>query len=233
MALLMRRPRPVVLVAGPAGVEGPAAPPAEPGETPGAAAPSTGPDTSWAVAGVLLVIIGGFAAYGIFEVRDPEEFTPGPGFSAFAPMYIIAQSVERLLEPFTKFMGNITAQTPAEGGGTTTQKVTKEDAMAGLELWVARGHLEGAATWQALLDRIRRNTTVIAWGLASLGAMLLSGFFGFQMLLATGLDVPEGLDIAITGLAIGSGTKPLHDLISNLQKSKDDKTNPSQSATTN
>jgi hypothetical protein len=35
------------------------------------------------------------------------------------------------------------------------------------------------------------------------------------------------LDILVTGLAIGGGTKPLHDLIGNLQASKDSKKDPS------
>jgi hypothetical protein len=36
------------------------------------------------------------------------------------------------------------------------------------------------------------------------------------------------IDILITGLAIGGGTKPLHDLISNLQAAKVSKKDPSQ-----
>ena len=35
------------------------------------------------------------------------------------------------------------------------------------------------------------------------------------------------LDILVPGLAIGGGTDPLHDLISNLQAAKDNKKDPS------
>jgi hypothetical protein len=31
---------------------------------------------------------------------------------------------------------------------------------------------------------------------------------------------PLWMDIAVTGLAVGAGTKPLHDLISKIEKSK-------------
>ena len=40
--------------------------------------------------------------------------------------------------------------------------------------------------------------------------------------------IRHALDILVTGLAIGGGTKPLHDLISNLQAAKDNRKNPSQ-----
>jgi hypothetical protein len=38
--------------------------------------------------------------------------------------------------------------------------------------------------------------------------------------------VPEEVDLVLSGLAVGSGTKPLHDLISNLQKAKEDTEDP-------
>jgi len=40
--------------------------------------------------------------------------------------------------------------------------------------------------------------------------------------------VRHGLDLLATGLAIGGGTKPLHDLIKNLQEAKNDKKDPPQ-----
>jgi hypothetical protein len=56
--------------------------------------------------------------------------------------------------------------------------------------------------------------------------MLACGAFGVGLLAASGFKIPVFWDIAVTGLAVGSGTKPLHDLISHLQKSKDAKANP-------
>jgi uncharacterized membrane protein YfcA len=58
------------------------------------------------------------------------------------------------------------------------------------------------------------------WAAACFLAMLASGAFGVFMLHAVGVtSVRPAVDIAITGLAIGSGTKPLHDLISKFEKS--------------
>jgi len=44
------------------------------------------------------------------------------------------------------------------------------------------------------------------------------------VLKSVGLNgVPPAVDILVTGLAIGSGTEPLHDLISNMQQSSSQK----------
>jgi hypothetical protein len=71
--------------------------------------------------------------------------------------------------------------------------------------------------------------------------MAVSAALGLYLLHAVGL--PEGswrggpfsaqglrrwVDLLVTGLAVGGGTKPLHDLISNLQASKEAKKDPPQ-----
>ena len=49
--------------------------------------------------------------------------------------------------------------------------------------------------------------------------MALAGFLGLFLLGSIGFtSVPKEIDVVISGRAIGSGTKPLHDLISNLQQ---------------
>jgi len=50
------------------------------------------------------------------------------------------------------------------------------------------------------------------------------GYARRQVLKSVGLNgVPPAVDILVTGLAIGSGTEPLHDLISNMQQSSSQK----------
>lgn len=225
MALMVRRPASTVIVMQQAEagrqLEATPAPPA--GQA--AAAPTTGPDVVWVIIALALVVAGGFAAWGIYEWQEPELFVPAAGISVFAPMYVIAQAIERLLEPFTSMLGGKPADSSEEAK-------KKDEAKAKVEEHLAANDLASAVKWQAVVDRIKRNTTVIAWGAASCIAMLVSGWLGFRLLQGTGLDAPAGFDVVITGLAIGSGTKPLHDLISNLQKSKDQKANPPESATT-
>lgn len=119
----------------------------------------------------ILVILGAVASSLIFLWQDPKLYVPAAGISIFAPMYVIAQAIERLMEPFTKYLG---AAPNASG-----QNTSKQHAMEQLEIQIAAGDLGAAVKWQALLDRIRRNRPVIAWGIASFVAMVLSGWFGF------------------------------------------------------
>jgi hypothetical protein len=107
--------------------------------------------------------------------------------------------------------------------------------------------LELAAAAQAELDQRRVDKAVAYWALASGLGLLLSATMGLYLLHIVGLrgdglaadgswasgiisaaGVRHMLDIFVTGLAIGGGTKPLHDLISNLQAAKDNKKDPSQ-----
>lgn len=190
------------------------------------AAASGGADPGWALAAYVLIIAAALAGWGLYETLDPT-LAVAAGFSAFAPLYILAQAIERLLEPFTKHLG----ATTSEG-----QKVKKEQALAQRDLefaslYTAAANPTSAASAQALVERIRKNTALIAWGIASALALLACGAFGIRLLHATGFDVPAVFDIAITGLAVGSGTKPLHDLISNIQKAKDTKADPAEATT--
>ncbi len=104
-----------------------------------------------------------------------------------------------------------------------------------------------AAAAQAELDQRRADKAVAYWALASALGLLLSATLGLYLLHIVGLRgdglAPNGiwaagilsaagirhvLDLLVTGLAIGGGTKPLHDLISNLQAAKVSKKDPSQ-----
>jgi hypothetical protein len=62
---------------------------------------------------------------------------------------------------------------------------------------------------------------VASYLIASLLGMLSSGYLGMFLLRVIGVTTaPLWMDIAVTGLAVGAGTKPLHDLISKIEKSK-------------
>jgi len=60
--------------------------------------------------------------------------------------------------------------------------------------------------------------TAWMWALATSLALFTCAWFGVLLLAAIGInDAPQWFDLAATALVIGAGTKPLHDLISNLQ----------------
>jgi hypothetical protein len=183
--------------------------------------PAATADFLAAVIGYLLIAAGAAVGVILWNVHDPAAFTPGEGISVFAPLYILAQAIERFIEPFSSYLGK------AAPGDAPADKKSKAEAQMELGVAIAKGQASAAAKWQKVVDQIRRNTAVIAWGLASFLAMTLCGLFGIFLLRLVGLSgVPEEFDIIISGLAVGSGTKPLHDLISNVQKAKEQKEDP-------
>jgi hypothetical protein len=106
-------------------------------------------------------------------------------------------------------------------------RVHKNDCIHNVNQALVAGDAQRAADWQGAVDEIRKNTSVIAWTLASVLGMVLCGLFGLFMLRLVGLSgVPKWVDIVITGIAVGSGTGPLHDLIANVQTSKEQKQDP-------
>ena len=65
------------------------------------------------------------------------------------------------------------------------------------------------------------------WALASFLGIVIAAWVGLGLLHTVGVqDAPRWVDVVVTGLAIGGGTKPLHDLIGNLQASKESKSDP-------
>lgn len=86
-----------------------------------------------------------------------------------------------------------------------------------------------AAAAQAAVEEERANSAVIMWALASLLGIIIAAVVGLGLLHTVGVrGAPRLVDVVVTGLAIGGGTKPLHDLISNLQASKDSKSDPAE-----
>ena len=190
------------------------------GGTAAAEPPAVQADLPYVAVAYVLVIAGAFAGRVLWYLAHHPTVTVVAGVSTFAPLYIFSQSIERVLEPFSTMLGRA-------GGAKKPDAVKARD-----EAVVGRDPAE-AAKWQRIVDQIRRNTAAITWGLASLLGMLASGAFGILLLQMIGFkDVPAFWDIAVTGLAIGSGTKPLHDLISNLQKAKENREDPPETGGT-
>jgi len=157
---------------------------------------------AYVVAGAGLLV-----GWGLWKWLKPQGFVPAPGISIFALLYIFAQAIERILEPFSSYVGS------AEVNG---QKVSKTAALSALRA-------NPSPATKAVADQARRARGIVLWGCASALGMIGSGACGVLLLRTAGVSGARPIfDILVTGLAIGSGTKPLHDLISNLQKSKDE-----------
>jgi len=79
-------------------------------------------------------------------------------------------------------------------------------------------------------DQERADKALLVGAAASLAGVIFSGFIGLYFLHAiSGGTFGDGnddnlartFDVLLTGLAIGGGTKPLHDLIKRVEKSKE------------
>jgi hypothetical protein len=174
----------------------------------------------------LLVIVGLAVGWPIQHAAHPvfNEFsTAGTGLSVLAVVYILAQTIERLLEPVSWFGGG------ALGLGSSVAAVTKRTVVSARDRAVVAARTAepedlaiaaaDAAAAQADVDQYRANLGATSFGVAAFLALIASGSLGILLLRSAGVtSAPVGLDLLITGLALAGATKPLHDLISYLAR---------------
>lgn len=204
----------------------------EEGTTGGASDTAVTPaDWPWWLIGLAL-LVGGILLGTRYHGEDyGPTFSLQPGISAFVLFYVFAQALERLAE-FVSYIPFIGARW--KGGETTT----KDDAATGRDQATvqavtelaegndekAKRQAEEAAEKQHDLDVIRSNRAVFFFCAISAAAAILAGYFEVLFLTLVGVtNLAIQWDIAITALAIGGGSKPLHDLITNIQKAKEEK----------
>jgi hypothetical protein len=175
------------------------------------------PTQAWTIVAVLVAGLSYWLATALAASSglSPDAGKLVAGVGPFTLLYIATQAIERLLELFSGLLGfKKTAAKAAEDKiAEAANAPTKEQAL--------KPATEAAAA-QDQVDRITQMRTVLLWSAAtSLGflASALVGVYLLQLVLQTAPDIR--LDIFVTGLVIGGGTKPLHDLISKIQKSKD------------
>ena len=132
-------------------------------------------------------------------------------WGAFTGLFILALAIERALEPFSRKLGP----------DTTKRKDTQVRALASAQ---AEDVEEIAAECQLAVDMCRRLTAVITWGVAAGIAFLLCAQLNITLMQAVRASSsgapPFWADLLVTGLVVGAGTKPLHDLVSNIERGK-------------
>lgn len=234
MALLQLTPP----TAAPPAAVGPSPQPSPdgPAPTPAAAADATGTSPKAVVVWVSLAVIAAalVGCGALNRAIDPAPFAVPAGVSVFAVFYAVTQGIERLLEPISALVYK-TRDTVTDRNQKLAQALSTTPARDRQTM------MEEAAAAQGKLDQQRSDRAVIFWAAATVLAMAVSAALGLYLLHAVGL--PEGswrsgpfsaeglrrwVDLLVTGLAVGGGTKPLHDLVSNLQASKEAKKDPPQ-----
>jgi hypothetical protein len=201
------------------------------------------PQALYLVIAAVVIVVGGFGGTLIHDHwARAVSFVPPQGIGIFALFYIIAQLIERVQEPFVPYLGR--AKDPGEKKEKQKEgkrahfknqlraKAERDKAVVAELRLPENGSgqptLEkNVANKERCVDQIRANLTVLIFATSALLAMIISGYLRAGLLRTVGESgIPAWVDIAVTGLVIGAGTKPLHDLISNISASKAEKQKP-------
>jgi RsiW-degrading membrane proteinase PrsW (M82 family) len=182
-----------------------------------------------------IVAIGLFWLVGwwVNKAHDPKPIVLTSGVTIYAVFYVASQAIERILEPFSNLLLSKEDQVNSVKTKTAQAVNAKEMLITAAASNMGPTAIENlrqtgkeAAKARDELDKKVYVRGVLFWVIATALGMIASGWFGLYLVhtIVSQNPPPVGFDILITGLVIGAGTKPLHDLISNLSKSKTDTT---------
>jgi hypothetical protein len=161
-------------------------------------------------AAFLLVALGGFLAYAMPQTTP---FHVSSAMAAYGGLLVFASAIERILEPVSHRL---------PGRHATN---LYEQAVVDLSNGVPTASLTSVAHAKAKADRAVADRAIIMWGLATAVATVVaaaSGFYLLRMIASPSWhpSIPTWVDALVTGVVVGSGTKPLHDLITKAQTSR-------------
>jgi hypothetical protein len=193
----------------------------------GAGGEAAGAPTQPASVGAILVAFGLMAAGGVGAWAQWRFGNPTAGIqvadttTVFVALFAFATAVERLLEPFSRWLPGWRAR------GDLERAI---EILANRYASATHADLRAVAAAKARMDRSRANRTVVVWGLATAVSTIGASAGGFYLLHAIAGPSWDGIntwvDAIVTGLVVGSGTKPLHDVISRVQKGKEKAEDP-------
>lgn len=166
------------------------------------------------MAAVAAATVGMWFAYR-YAIK-PTTIGIAKNYVPYAGVIAAAAALERLLEPLSQvLMPSTEAKQKAAESTTAAQQAAADSAV---KAPAVQPKVEQAASDHAEVEALRTNRAILFWAIASICGVGISGSFGLFLLqsIATG-HVNSFLDLAVTGLTIGAGTKPAHDLITSLQ----------------
>jgi hypothetical protein len=191
------------------------------------------------LAAAIAFVIGLVVAVMAFDTDNSgPTYTAAEGIGAFALFYLAAQAAERLVElvlPHFEWVPRF---------GKASKEVARDKKVAAaLDPTTPRAAVapdtktpeEEAAEAQAELDQLRANRTAVVFGVTAAIGMAACGYLEADFLTAVGVDFGMAPDMweelfimAVTGLVVGGGAKGLHDTITNISKSSDNKSTPQE-----
>jgi hypothetical protein len=181
------------------------------------------PRTGWPV--VICSMLSVAIATALMWLAYSHWIRPGAiaikaGYVPFAGLIVVAAALERLLEPLSQVLmpKDTSAASPKRAAARSrlqAQRAAADPATTSIDVQL-RTHQ--AAVDQAAADARRTGRAIIFWAIASICGLGISGGVGLFLLQSVSSNhVNTLLDLAVTGLAIGAGTKPVHDLITSIQ----------------
>jgi hypothetical protein len=187
------------------------------------AASAAKPRAGWPV--VIWSMVTVAAATAVMWVAYSHWIKPSPiqiktGYVPFGGLLALTVGLERLLEPLSQVLmpRDSSAASPKRAAARSksdAQRVAADPATSSTDVQL---RTRQAAADQAVADARRTERAIIFWAIASICGLGISGGFGFFLLQSVASShVNTVLDLAVTGLAIGAGTKPVHDLITSIQ----------------
>jgi hypothetical protein len=181
------------------------------------------------IVAVVLTVLLSLARIGPFVTIQLKE-----GISVFAVAYLMAQFIERAIEPFSEMKLQ-----PKESKDTTDKTnyralFSDTDKIRSLRVDITEPQdAKAKEKKQKALEKLEKKRSIAMWGLASLLGILLSystvGLFeivgvNFQSLAVGGSAITgHTVDAILSGMIVGGGTKGLHDLIGYFEKEKNTK----------
>jgi hypothetical protein len=152
------------------------------------------------------------------------------GLTIFAVFFVAAQAIERLLEPIASLLDPKAADALAAASGEATEAAAAATAKlhsgdgkgAAAAITAAQDKLDEAADKKAKAATSKANRKVVFWAVASAVAVLAASGMRLYFLRTVGIATPNrALEVLATGLIVGSGTQPLHDLVSLISAKAD------------
>ena len=161
--------------------------------------PGTGQQIGYTVLGVGLAATAFFIAWALHGSRS-STYRIDNQWSALTGLFVLALAIERALEPFSRKLGP----------DTTNAKDRRDGPDRKLS---------------SAIEMRRRLTAVVTWGVATGLSFLLCAKLNITLMEAVAANgsgqPPFWADLLVTGLVVGAGTKPLYDLLTNIERQQD------------
>ena len=166
--------------------------------------PGTGQQFGYTVLGVGLAAAAFLIAWRLHGNRS-STYRIDNQWSALTGLFILALAIERALEPFSRKLGPDTTRAKEERDAPQRKASAAQD--------------------QNAVEMCRRLTGVVTWGAATGLSFLLCAKLNITLMQAVAANgsgqPPFWADLLVTGLVVGAGTKPLHDLLTNIERQQD------------